>query len=664
MRVRALLASFVALGLSVPLAFGAPASHAAAAPTDVSAFPAGVTRLSGATRYETSVAVSRQYSTGVDAAFVATGTDFPDALSAAAAAAALGGPLLLTQANRLPASVSTELKRLKPKRIFIAGGTGVVSAGVQKTLNVIAPTKRLGGADRYVTGIAVVGAAFAHADHAIIATGRAFPDALAATGAAGARHAPIVLVDGSKKTLPAVVLDKLKALGVQSISIAGGTAVVTNGIQTQLAGKGYAVTRYGGATRYATAALINRAYFPTGSSATEFLATGLDFPDALAAGALAGRLAAPLELTLRTCVDPIVNDAITTVAATSRVVMGGVAVLSQSAARNARCVYPTTSEPLSGWAVSGFTLPADVAVPYSDRPPVDVHNSSLRFDATGLLIYVNPLTGKRVDHPVAYAQYGISALIEYQRTGDTFWLNRAISQGNGLIKMHTVSRGAWWFPYSFAWTDAAHKSTLTAPWWSAMAQGQALSLFVRLAEATDQAQWRTAADNTFPSFTVPPSASAPWASLAIDHHLYFEEYAGRQLPHLVLNGHIFASFGVYDYWRLTGNATAEQYFDGAATSVLERMLPIVRVEGGVSYYCVRAEYCQSPAWQSTTYHVIHSWQLDTLARLTGDTRFTTWSQELRDDWSPTSAYSLTVPGTSPLPLGPANTSMPWDIGTW
>lgn len=92
MRVRALLASFVALGLSVPLAFGAPASHAAAAPTDVSAFPAGVTRLSGATRYETSVAVSRQYSTGVDAAFVATGTDFPDALSAAAAAAALGGP--------------------------------------------------------------------------------------------------------------------------------------------------------------------------------------------------------------------------------------------------------------------------------------------------------------------------------------------------------------------------------------------------------------------------------------------------------------------------------------------------------------------------------------------------------------------------------------------
>lgn len=664
MRVRALLVAVAAIGVSLPLALVAPtatatataAPSAASAASAIDPFPEGITRLSGESRYETAVAVSQRFESGAPVAFVATGADFPDALSAAAAAALSGGPLLLTPSTRLPDVVRTELQRLRPAHIHVVGGTSVVSARVQAELNDIAPTTRLEGSDRYSTGLAIIGTAFTEADHAIIATGRTFPDALAATGAAGARRAPVLLVDGAGATVRPATLDTLATLGVTSVSIAGGPGAVSDGIQSQLTNAGYAVTRYGGASRYDTAALINRSYFPAGSATTTFLTTGLDFPDALAAAALAGRLAAPLNVTPRTCVPPAVAEGVDELGAVSRVVLGGTAVVSDAAAANARCVYAVTDEPLDDWAVSGWTMASDILAPYADRPPVDVHNPSIALDASGLRIYVRSDTGRRADHPVAYAQYGISALLEYERTGEQVWLDRALRHGQRLTEIRVERDGAWWFPYNFPWTY--YERSLVTPWWSAMAQGQALSLFTRLAEQTGDDRWNTAADRTWSSFAQAYSATAPWSTLVIDDHLYFEEYAGNQPPLLVLNGQIFAMFGLYDYWRHTGDPEVARYFDGGATTVLERMMPLVRVENGVSYYCVQAEYCQSPLWQNQTYHAIHSWQLETLHRITGDTRFTEWADRLRTDWTPPDAM-LRRAEPEPGPLSGTGVEREW-----
>lgn len=625
------------LGLILPLAATVPA--VAAAPTLVQAaavstaaptFPAGVTRLSGATRYETAVAVSRQYAPGVSVAYVGVGSDFPDGLAAGPAAALEGGPLLLTQTTKLPDAVLAELKRLQPARITIVGGTGVVSSSVEASLKVVAPTTRLAGSDRYATAFQILAKVFDSADHAIVATGRTFPDALAAGGAAGSRRAPVVLVDGTRSSVPATVVQELERLGVTSVSIAGGTGAVSAGIQAQLTTEGYAVTRYGGSNRFETTAAINRAYFPAGSTSTTFLANGLNFPDALAAGALAGHLSAPVDLTPRPCVHPAVSAAIDEVGAPSRVVLGGAAVVAQAAAENVRCVYPVMNEPLEDWAVSGFALRADVAAPYADRPPVDVYDPAIKLDSTGLRVLI--FDGQRYDHPVAYAQYGISALLEYQRTGTQVWIDRANRHAERLVQMRVEHDGAWWYPYLF--DHAQYQRLMKARWWSGMAQGEALSLFVRMAEETGDPKWDTAADRTWTSLTQPYVAGQPWASLVVDDHFYIEEYAGNEDPMFVLNGHIFATFGLYDYWRRTGDPEVARYLDGAATSVLERMVPLVRVQGGVSYYCVLVEYCQQPRWQNQKYHVIHSWQLDTLARITGEQRFTEWADILRSDWQP------------------------------
>lgn len=211
----------------------------------ITAFAPGLTRLAGSDRYETAIRTSAPFERGVPAVIVATGRNFPDALSAAAAAALVGAPLLLTEPQALSSAVHAEIMRLSPGQIIISGGPGVVSESVAQSLRSIAPVTRLAGSDRYETGLAVVEAIFPTAQHAIIATGSSFPDALAATGAAGARRSPVILVDGSRDALDTRTMNALSRLGVTDVTIAGADGVVSRGIESQLRSH-YTTTRFGG----------------------------------------------------------------------------------------------------------------------------------------------------------------------------------------------------------------------------------------------------------------------------------------------------------------------------------------------------------------------------------------------------------------------------------
>lgn len=329
--------------------------------TVISGFPNGLTRLAGSNRYITATELSKRYAPDVPAVFVATGTNFPDALAASAAAALVGGPLLLTPTASLPVEVRTEIERLKPRKIYILGNTGAVSDAVASTLSGIAPVERVGGPNRYETGLGIVNATFSSAETAFIATGRTFPDALAATGAAGAQGAPVILVDGMGTTVPSSTLATLQRLGVQSVAIAGASGAVSNGIANQLSSAGYAVSRFGGADRYETAALINNAFFSPASTSTMFLATGKDFPDGLAGGAVAGRLGAPLYVTDSSCVPAAVRSSIIALSPTKQVVLGGVATVSDAAAANVGCLASSVPT-ISGTLEVGETLTANPGV--------------------------------------------------------------------------------------------------------------------------------------------------------------------------------------------------------------------------------------------------------------------------------------------------------------
>ena len=300
-------------------------------------FPAGTSRLAGADRYATAIAVSKKYAPGVDSVFVATGTNFPDALSAAAAAAHRNGPLLLTPTAALPSAVRDAIVRLQPKRIVIAGSAAVVSESVRASLATIAPVTRLGGVSRYETGQRIVEATFGSARHAFIATGRGFPDALAATGAAGKSSAPVVLVDGKLASAPHATIAMLDRLGVTSVTIVGGVGVVSAGIEAQLRSR-YATVRIAGENRYSTAASINNHFFGPGSAPAALLATGLNFPDALAGAALAGRVGSPVYITSPACVPEEMRQSLQQLNAPSTVALGSSGVVSNAALANTGCL--------------------------------------------------------------------------------------------------------------------------------------------------------------------------------------------------------------------------------------------------------------------------------------------------------------------------------------
>ncbi len=335
-----------------------PADPSDPSPTVIDPFAVGTTRLAGASRIDTAIAASKHYHPGVSAVFIATSTNFPDALSAAAASALVGGPLLLTDPASLPAAVLTEVKRLEPARIYVVGGAGAVSAKVFNALAAVKRPERLQGSDRYATGLAVVTATFQSATTAFIATGATFPDALAATGAAGASHSPVILVDGNKATVSSATLDLLGNLGVTDVAIAGGTGVVSSSIETQLRTSGRNVIRYGGGDRYSTAAVVNAAFFSPGTD-TAFLATGTAFPDALAGAALAGRLGAPLYITQPACMPDVTRSALAALGNVKTVVMGGTGAVSAASAAGLGCLSGSTPT-ISGTVRVGSTLTAHV----------------------------------------------------------------------------------------------------------------------------------------------------------------------------------------------------------------------------------------------------------------------------------------------------------------
>jgi hypothetical protein len=92
----------------------------------------GAVELFGADRYQTAIKVADHFFPSPTVVGLASGTVFPDALSGGAHMARLGGPILLTLPNELPASMRSwfQARRLTVARAVIYGGTGAVAENV------------------------------------------------------------------------------------------------------------------------------------------------------------------------------------------------------------------------------------------------------------------------------------------------------------------------------------------------------------------------------------------------------------------------------------------------------------------------------------------------------------------------------------------------------
>lgn len=189
-----------------------------------------VDRIGGADRFETAAAVARRFDPGVPLAYVANGTDFPDALAGGTAGAQTGGPVLLVRHGSVPEATREALEHLAPGRIVVLGGRAAVSDGVADALEGLTdgPVQRRSGPDRFATSVAIAAATFpAGARTAFLATGTAFPDGLAAGPVAGPAGAPLLL--SRRDCVPGEVLDELDRLEVERVVLVGGGAALGRG---------------------------------------------------------------------------------------------------------------------------------------------------------------------------------------------------------------------------------------------------------------------------------------------------------------------------------------------------------------------------------------------------------------------------------------------------
>ena len=249
--------------------------------------PSNVHRIAGSSRLATAIGASQDQfpTTGSATAVVLARSDtFPDALAGGPLAAKVGGPLLLTPSSGLDPAVQAEIVRVAAagSTVYILGGTAAISATVDTKLTGLGfVPKRLAGSSRFGTAVAV---ADQMGDPTTVfeATGLNFPDALAGGPAAIKAGGVILLTNGA----------------TQSAETAAYLAAHTGGTHYALGGPAAkadpAATSLAGDDRFWTSAAVAVTFFQ--SATTVGVATGLNFPDALAAGSDLAAKGAPLLL--------------------------------------------------------------------------------------------------------------------------------------------------------------------------------------------------------------------------------------------------------------------------------------------------------------------------------------------------------------------------------
>ncbi len=143
---------------------------------------APVTRVAGANRYDLAAKIFDRWTAGeVDKVYLASGTTFADALAVGPLAGIEGNPVLLTAEGSLSSQTAAAFDRLDPAEIVIPGGPMRISDTVLAQASAYADTSRLFGVDRYETA-STIAMEIPDSDQILLASGQAFPDALAVGG--------------------------------------------------------------------------------------------------------------------------------------------------------------------------------------------------------------------------------------------------------------------------------------------------------------------------------------------------------------------------------------------------------------------------------------------------------------------------------------------------
>ncbi len=223
-------------------------------------------------------------------------------------------------------------------------------------------------------------------------------------------------------------------------------------------------------------------------------------------------------------------------------------------------------------------------------------------------------------NPIAVAQFGLGNYNLWQRTAQPERQRRFLAAADWLVSnLELNPAGRWVWNHHFDWE---YRTPLKAPWYSALAQGQGVSLLVRAHKHTGKEEYQDAARRAFDSFT--ERVEEGGVTFIDDQgNSWFEETIVTPPTH-ILNGFLWASWGVYDYHLHTGDQRARTLFDEAVRTLKANLGSFdtgfwsLYEQAGVAL----------PMLASSFYHRLHIVQLRVMHKLTQEEIF----REYADRW--------------------------------
>ena len=254
----------------------------------------------GTNRYDTAVKTSKKGWNTADTAIISNGSAIVDALAATPLAAYKDAPVLLTEKDTLKDVTKNELKRLGVGKVYIIGGSSVISKNVQSQIEKMGiSVERISGSNRYATSVAIANemkSEGANIDQVAVVNGvSGLADAISFGAAAGQKNIPIILSDKNGKTTGAAKI--LSDDKVEKTYIIGGKNAVPESVESSLKNP----ERVSGSNRSETNAAIIKKFY--NQSAFEYIfvvkdgSEGQDkLIDGLSVGAFAAKTSSPIIL--------------------------------------------------------------------------------------------------------------------------------------------------------------------------------------------------------------------------------------------------------------------------------------------------------------------------------------------------------------------------------
>ena len=201
-------------------------------------------------------------------------------------------------------------------------------------------------------------------------------------------------------------------------------------------------------------------------------------------------------------------------------------------------------------------------------------------------------SGDYVIFPVAVFQYGLGAYDLFLKTNDERYLEEFIKCADWSIDNQEES-GAW---NNFFYIFPEHP-------YGAMCQGEGVSLLIRAYKHTQKEHYLLSAKKAI-DFMVKPIEEGGTADYK-NNEVIFKEYVHRSI---VLNGWIFAIFGLYDYMLVS-----DEYKELVEVSFSSLIAHLKDFDNG--YWSL---YSLDKKVASPFYHSLHIAQLQAIYLVTGD----------------------------------------------